>query len=100
MIFFWNNRNARRKQSGSLIFWFKDFLDRIGHENACLIMHTDPKDVHGQDLEAIIKKLHLDGGQVLLSKEKVRPEVMSHFRCRGIWIIYFRISCMRNTNYC
>ena len=22
-IFFWNNRNARRKQSGSLIFWFK-----------------------------------------------------------------------------
>ena len=46
----WNNRNARRKQSGSLIFWFKDFLDKVGHDKATLIMHTDPKDVHGQDL--------------------------------------------------
>ena len=27
VIFFWNNRNARRKQSGTLIFWFKDWLD-------------------------------------------------------------------------
>ena len=26
---FWNNRNARRKQSGSLIFWFKDFLEKV-----------------------------------------------------------------------
>ena len=25
-MFFWNNRNARRKQSGSLIYWFKEFL--------------------------------------------------------------------------
>ena len=49
VIFFWNNRNARRKQSGSLIFWFKKFLDRVGHDRAQLIMHTDPKDVHGQD---------------------------------------------------
>ena len=24
MVFFWNNRNARRKQSGTLIFWFKE----------------------------------------------------------------------------
>ena len=23
VIFFWNNRNARRKQSGTLIFWFR-----------------------------------------------------------------------------
>ena len=28
MVFFWNNRNARRKQSGTLIFWFKDFWTR------------------------------------------------------------------------
>ena len=27
VIFFWNNRNARRKQSGTLIHWFKKFLD-------------------------------------------------------------------------
>jgi glycosyltransferase involved in cell wall biosynthesis len=70
-VCFWNNRNARRKQSGTLIFWFKDFLDKIGHDNATLIMHTDIKDVHGQDLEAIIHELGLTNGQVLFSQEKV-----------------------------
>ena len=40
VLFFWNNRNARRKQSGSLIWWFKEFLDEVGHENAALLMHT------------------------------------------------------------
>jgi hypothetical protein len=28
LIFFWNNRNARRKQSGSLIWWFAQFLSQ------------------------------------------------------------------------
>jgi len=76
-VFFWNNRNARRKQSGALVWWFKQFLDKVGHENACLIMHTDPKDVHGQDLEAIIRELKINDGQVLLSKNKIPPEHLS-----------------------
>ena len=46
-IFFWNNRNARRKQSGTLIWWFKEFLDEVGHDKAMLIMHTDARDPHG-----------------------------------------------------
>ena len=70
-VCFWNNRNARRKQSGTLIYWFKDFLDEVGHDKACLIMHTDTKDVHGQDLEAIIHSLGLTNGEVLFSQEKV-----------------------------
>jgi len=70
-VFFWNNRNARRKQSGSLIFWFKKFLDKVGHDKACLIMHTDVKDPNGQDLHAIIKSLDLKNGEVLFSQEKV-----------------------------
>jgi len=78
MIFFWNNRNARRKQSGTLIFWFKEFLDRVGHDKACLIMHTDPKDPHGQDLEAIVGELGLAEGQVLLSTQKVPPQLLSN----------------------
>ena len=77
MYFFWNNRNARRKQSGTLIYWFKEFLDEIGHENACLIMHTDPRDPHGQDLELIITELDLDKGQVLISTEKYPPNVLA-----------------------
>ena len=74
MVFFWNNRNARRKQSGTLIFWFKEFLDKIGHDKACLIMHTDPKDPNGQDLEHIINLLDLNSGQVMLSTSKYPPE--------------------------
>jgi glycosyltransferase involved in cell wall biosynthesis len=69
--FFWNNRNARRKQSGSLIFWFKKFLDEVGHDKAALIMHTEPKDPNGQDLDAIIQELGLVNGEVLFSREKI-----------------------------
>ena len=77
MIFFWVNRNARRKQSGTLIYWFKEFLDRVGHDKATLIMHTDPKDIHGQDLEQILASLGLIHGEVLLSREKQSPEGMA-----------------------
>ena len=74
LVFFWNNRNARRKQSGSLIFWFKDFLDKVGHDKAILIMHTEPKDPNGQDLVAIMNKLGLTNGEVRLSQQKMLPE--------------------------
>ena len=76
-VFLWNNRNARRKQSGSLIFWFKEFLDKVGHENACLIMHTDPHDPNGQDLIQIVDFLGLKQGQVLLSTEKYPPQQLA-----------------------
>ena len=72
-IFFWNNRNARRKQSGTLIWWFKEWLDKVGHDKASLLMHTDARDPHGQDLPHIIEHLGLDDGQVLLSTTKVQP---------------------------
>ena len=71
LTFFWNSRNARRKQSGSVIWWFKEYLDKVGHDKARLIMHTDPKDQHGQDLVAILQTLGIVNGQVVLSKEKL-----------------------------
>ena len=72
-LVFWNSRNARRKQSGTVIWWFKEFLDRVGHDKARLIMHTDIKDEHGQDLEAIIRDLGLTNREVMFSQEKVSP---------------------------
>jgi glycosyltransferase involved in cell wall biosynthesis len=79
IIFFWNNRNARRKQSGTLIYWFKEWLDKTNnHEKAQLIMHTDPKDPHGQDLDHLIKHLNLNTNrQVLLSVNKIPPEQLA-----------------------
>ena len=77
-VFFWNNRNARRKQSGTLIWWFKEWLDKVGHDKAMLLMHTDAKDPHGQDLPHIINKLGLSDGQVLLSTTKVDPNQLAN----------------------
>ena len=75
VIFFWNNRNARRKQSGTLIWWFAEWLDKNNlHDKAQLLMHTEPRDPHGQDLEHIINHLGLNRRQVLLSTQKVPPE--------------------------
>jgi glycosyltransferase involved in cell wall biosynthesis len=79
-IVFWNNRNARRKQSGTLLWWWKDWLDKRDlHDKAQLIMHTDPKDVHGQDLTHIVSHLGLDSNQVLFSTNKVDLPIMSTF---------------------
>ncbi len=73
-IVFWNSRNARRKQSGTLLFWFKEFLNRVGKDNATLIMHTDIRDPVGQDLEAIVHKLELTNGEVQFSTQKLPPQ--------------------------
>jgi len=78
-IFFWNNRNARRKQSGSLVWWFSEFLDKVGRDKARLIMHTDPKDIHGQDLHAIMNDRGLLNREVLISEQKVPPQNLAYF---------------------
>ena len=78
LVFFWNNRNARRKQSGSLIWWFAQFLKKTG-KKATLVMHTDPRDVHGQDLHAIIRELGLVNREVLLSEQKIPSENLAYF---------------------
>ena len=74
MVLFWNSRNARRKQPGAIIWWFKEFLDKVGHDKAVLLMHTNPKDPNGPDLEAILKELKLDNGSVLFSNQATPPE--------------------------
>jgi len=70
-IFLWNNRNARRKQSGSLLYWFKEFLDEVGHDKAKLIMHTDPRDPYGQDLVSMLRDLEVSPDSIAISTQKV-----------------------------
>ena len=76
-VFFWNSRNARRKMSGSVIWWFSEFLEQVGKDKACLLMHTDPKDQNGQDLEAIIAELGLVNGEVRFSKSRIDSQRMA-----------------------
>ena len=91
-LVFWNNRNARRKQSGSLIYWFKDFLTKLKQKNeeakAVLLMHTEPNDPNGQDLYAIINELGLKNREVLLSAQKIPPD--------GLATIYDAADCTIN----
>ena len=75
--FFWNNRNARRKQSGCVVWWFKEFLDIVGHDKARLIMHTDPNDHHGQNLTLLLDELGMTNGEVLLSSQKIPPNILA-----------------------
>ena len=70
-VVFWNNRNARRKQSGTVIHIFSEFLKVVGKDKAKLIMHTDPKDPNGPDLIANVYELGLNNGEVMFSTQKV-----------------------------
>lgn len=74
---FWNSRNARRKNPGSIVWWFNDFLNIVGKDKARLLMHTDPKDTHGPDLEAIITELGLTNGEVMFSPSRINSEDLS-----------------------
>jgi len=86
-IIVWNSRNARRKQPGTLIFWFKEFLEKIGHDKAKLIMHTDPRDSNGPNLLAVINKLGLTNGEVQFSTQKIEFEQMAAmYNCADITV--------------
>jgi glycosyltransferase involved in cell wall biosynthesis len=74
-VCFWNNRNARRKMSGSVIWWFNEWMEanNLGPDQARLIMHTDSKDPNGQDLDAIIGEIGAGDGRVMISRNKIAP---------------------------
>jgi len=55
-VVFWNSRNIRRKSPGDVILAYRQFCDMIGQEKSkkcALIMHTQPVDENGTDLNAV-----------------------------------------------
>lgn len=84
---FWNSRNARRKNPGSVVWWFNDFLQKVGKDNARLLMHTDPKDVHGPDLEAILNELGLTNGEVMFSAGRLNsPDLATMYNLADVTV--------------
>ena len=77
VVYFWNNRNAKRKMSASVLWWFREFLNEVGEENACLIMHTDPSDSVGADLARILHDIDSTGGEIMLSTTKYPAEQLA-----------------------
>jgi glycosyltransferase involved in cell wall biosynthesis len=59
-ILFYNNRNIRRKQTSDVILSFKLFCDTLTKERSSkclLLLHTDPVDNSGTDLNSVIRDL-------------------------------------------
>lgn len=86
----WVSRNARRKNVASLIFWFKEFLDKVGEDKSILVLHTAVQDPNGFDLPAILRDLHLDKGQVMISPGVGTPEEMA--------LLYNSCDCTMNVS--
>ena len=78
-IFFWNNRNARRKQTGTLVHWYRNFLDldHVDRNKVCLFLHTDPDDPHGQPVRYLVDQLGFEPGEVFLSTDKMPADHLS-----------------------
>ncbi len=77
-IVFWNNRNARRKQTGDVMESFSLFLKRVGKQNAALMMHTDPRDQEGQDIFALARLYGIEEN-LIVSTDKVEAGQLNWF---------------------
>ena len=77
-VFYWSNRNIRRKQPADVIYSFKLFCDSIGEEKAkkvALLMHTQPVDENGTDLPAVIKAVAPNCNIIFSDKRRVQEEL-------------------------
>ena len=77
-IFFWSNRNIRRKQPSDLIMAFNEFCKKIGKEKAkkvALVMHTQPTDQNGTDLPRLVKHLTPDANVIFSDKRRSTAEL-------------------------
>ena len=77
-VFFWSNRNIRRKQPADVIMAFKEFCDRVGEEKAskvALLMHTQPVDQNGTDLNAVIDNLAPNCNIIFSDKRRTTTEL-------------------------
>ena len=62
-----------------MVFWFKDFLDQVGYDKAVLIMHTDPLDPNGQNLEYLATQNNLTQENFKISNAKIDASQLAIF---------------------
>ena len=75
-VLMWNNRNARRKQTGDVIEAFAGLAEEVGRDRVALFMHTQAKDPEGQDILALAERFGVQK-QLLLSQDRVPPETLN-----------------------
>lgn len=80
-VVYFNSRNIQRKRPGDVIVAYKYFCDLIGKEKAkkcALIMHTQPVDQHGTDLNAVKAALcDPEYVNIYFSNTKINPIQMN-----------------------
>jgi len=79
-MFFWTNRNIRRKQPSDVIMAFKKFCDDLGEEKAskvCLVMHTQPTDQNGTDLPVVAETLAPECN-IIFSDRRITTEELNY----------------------
>jgi hypothetical protein len=80
-IFFWNNRNIRRKMMGDLILAYKQFCDSLPPEQAkrvALFMHTQMRDPNGTDIPEVVRVVCPDH-KVIFNEEKLPVKALNMF---------------------
>jgi len=79
-VFFWSNRNIRRKQPSDVIMAFKEFCDRIGEDKSsrvALLMHTQPIDQNGTNLYDVSNVI-APNCNVIFSTKKLSSEYLNY----------------------
>jgi glycosyltransferase involved in cell wall biosynthesis len=77
-IFYWSNRNIRRKQPADVIWSYDRFCDLIGKEAAdktALIMHTQPIDENGTDLYKVASEVAANRNIIFSDKRRTIEEL-------------------------
>tara|TARA_B000000557_G_C20798431_1_gene454358 strand:- start:175 stop:1422 length:1248 start_codon:yes stop_codon:yes gene_type:complete len=78
-ICLWVNRNCLRKRPGDVIKSWNLFLQKIDkekREECILIMHTNPNDNSGHDINSLIQYFNLEDN-VILSTQKIETSMLN-----------------------
>lgn len=80
-VVFWNSRNIHRKHPSDIILAFSEFIKGLPTEQAqrcALVMHTNPIDENGTDLNAVKEALCDDNCTVIFSDVILPPKNMNY----------------------
>ena len=78
-VFYWSNRNIRRKQPADVIWAYNRFCEMVGKDKAdrtALVMHTQPVDENGTDLPKVIEAV-ANGRNIIFSDKRRTVEELN-----------------------
>jgi glycosyltransferase involved in cell wall biosynthesis len=81
-VILYNSRNIRRKQTSDIIYAFNVFMSKLSDEQkekVRLVLHTQPVDDNGTDLNAVIRDVTPNVKKyIIFSPHRTPPEYLNH----------------------